>query len=262
MRCTETKPTRPPYSGRVSPATDLTPRERATLQAVARRFSNAEIAAEFGISVRTVESHVAALRRKLGADSRADLVQAFGERMLDDDVAAFGHVMNVTRLWATDPVANDLLFDLLRHVGDNVGLGLRHRLLVVLATSAARGSGYCALAWSSKFPDELEAATAAAVVAGNDDLPGLDARDAALVRWARRVSTAGSPVPAAAAVQVRAAGWSQAELFAVTVFAALRTAFSSVNDAVGAAPDEQLLETAPPEVVAAWRGRDGGPTSR
>ena len=55
---------------------ELTHRERAVLGAVERRLSNAEIADEFFISVRTVESHIAALRRKLNADSRAKLITA------------------------------------------------------------------------------------------------------------------------------------------------------------------------------------------
>jgi len=62
------------------PGHTLTPRERAVLAAVGRRLSNSEIAAELFISVRTVESHIAALRRKLGADSRADLIAAAGSR--------------------------------------------------------------------------------------------------------------------------------------------------------------------------------------
>ena len=57
----------------------LTPRERAVLAAVERRLSNPEIASELFISVRTVESHIASLRRKLGADTRADLVAAARE---------------------------------------------------------------------------------------------------------------------------------------------------------------------------------------
>ncbi|PXY27926.1 ATP-binding protein [Prauserella muralis] len=56
--------------------TDLTRRERETLSAIERRLGNAEIAAEFGVSVRTVESHIATLRRKLGAGTRAELVRA------------------------------------------------------------------------------------------------------------------------------------------------------------------------------------------
>ncbi|MEV1131122.1 LuxR C-terminal-related transcriptional regulator [Agromyces sp. NPDC049794] len=56
----------------------LTPRESAVLAAVGRRLNNPEIAAELFISVRTVESHIASLKRKLGAETRADLIAAAG----------------------------------------------------------------------------------------------------------------------------------------------------------------------------------------
>jgi DNA-binding NarL/FixJ family response regulator len=59
---------------------ELTSRELAVLAAVERRLSNSEIAAELVVSVRTVESHIAALRRKLGVDSRPALVAAAADR--------------------------------------------------------------------------------------------------------------------------------------------------------------------------------------
>lgn len=46
------------------------------LGAVERRLNNSEIAAELFISVRTVESHISSLRRKLSADSRTALISA------------------------------------------------------------------------------------------------------------------------------------------------------------------------------------------
>ena len=49
----------------------LTPRERAVLQLLARGWSDKEIAAELGIGRRTVSTHVAAIRAKLGAPSRS-----------------------------------------------------------------------------------------------------------------------------------------------------------------------------------------------
>lgn len=56
-----------------SPDSTLTPRERTVLELVRRRWTNAEIAAELVVSVRTVETHVSSLLRKLGAANRRAL---------------------------------------------------------------------------------------------------------------------------------------------------------------------------------------------
>jgi DNA-binding NarL/FixJ family response regulator len=53
----------------------LTPRERETVQLIAEGKSNKEIAAVFGISVKTVETHRATIMRKLRLDSVAGLVK-------------------------------------------------------------------------------------------------------------------------------------------------------------------------------------------
>jgi DNA-binding NarL/FixJ family response regulator len=55
--------------------TALTPRERETVQLVAEGKSNKEIAGIFGISVKTVETHRAAIMRKLRLESSAALVR-------------------------------------------------------------------------------------------------------------------------------------------------------------------------------------------
>ncbi len=62
---------------------ELTPRESEVLTAIGQRLTNAEIAGTFYVSVRTVESHIASLRRKLGAASRAQLVEAALARRRD-----------------------------------------------------------------------------------------------------------------------------------------------------------------------------------
>ncbi len=54
----------------------LSPREREVLTLLARGLTNAEIAAELHMGLRTVEAHRAALRNRLGAKRRADLVEA------------------------------------------------------------------------------------------------------------------------------------------------------------------------------------------
>ena len=61
---------------RPSPADGLTRRERDVLRLLARGHTNAEIAHELFVSVRTVEAHRAALRTRLGVTNRSELVDA------------------------------------------------------------------------------------------------------------------------------------------------------------------------------------------
>jgi two-component system response regulator NreC len=57
------------------PADDLTDRERDVLRRIALGHTNAEIAGQLYLSVRTVETHRAHIQQKLGRSSRAELVQ-------------------------------------------------------------------------------------------------------------------------------------------------------------------------------------------
>jgi two-component system nitrate/nitrite response regulator NarL len=61
--------------GDASPLERLTPREREVLVGIARGLTSKEIAAEFDISSRTIETHRAALMRKLELRSIALLTQ-------------------------------------------------------------------------------------------------------------------------------------------------------------------------------------------
>ena len=57
------------------PPDDLTDRERDVLRRIALGHTNAEIAGQLYLSVRTIETHRAHIQQKLGRSSRADLVQ-------------------------------------------------------------------------------------------------------------------------------------------------------------------------------------------
>lgn len=64
-----------PGRTRTGSSVDLSEREREVLRLIALGHTNAEIARLLFLSVRTVENHRASLMRKLGAHSRAELVQ-------------------------------------------------------------------------------------------------------------------------------------------------------------------------------------------
>jgi len=70
---------------RVSPANDpLTPRENQTVHLLAEGKSNKEVAATLGISVKTAETHRAAIMRKLALRSFSELVRyAIRHKMIE-----------------------------------------------------------------------------------------------------------------------------------------------------------------------------------
>ncbi|MGC7095279.1 ATP-binding protein [Amycolatopsis lurida] len=74
----------------------VSPRERDVLLAVADRLTNAEIAERLFVSVRTVESHVSALLRKLGARDRRELAGLAAGYAGDSGIAVPGLVQPAT----------------------------------------------------------------------------------------------------------------------------------------------------------------------
>ena len=69
----------------------LSDREREVLVRIARGFSNKEIAAELGLSVKTVETYKARVAEKLGLRTRVDIVRYAAQRgWLGDAAGASG----------------------------------------------------------------------------------------------------------------------------------------------------------------------------
>ena len=176
----------------------------------------------------------------------------------EDDARSDGYVMNLVRVWCWRP---DMLasFQALR---DDLlaasGLSPREVAVLVVATAAARGDAYCSLAWGRKLADLSDDATAADVLHGR--AADLSDREAALAGWARQVIDDPNATTRADVDGLRRAGFSDREIFEATAWIAFRLAFSTINDALGAQPDLQLVESAPPLVrEAVTFGRASGP---
>ncbi|HMO10243.1 MAG TPA: hypothetical protein PKB06_01775, partial [Actinotalea sp.] len=120
---------------------------------------------------------------------------------------------------------------------------------MVTATASTIGDSYCSLAWGERLAGVAGAEVAAGVLAGDD--VGLTERDRALATWARRVAGGAGRTSAEDVQELRDAGLTDADVVSATVYVALRMAFSTVNGALGAAPDAELAARTPAEVVAA-----------
>lgn len=131
------------------------------------------------------------------------------------------------------------------------GIDQGQRALLVSAAASTLGDSYCSLAWGRKLAATSGDDHAARVVAGEDD--DLGAGDRALAAWARRVVRDPSGTTAEHVEELRAVGYDEGQIFAVTQFVALRVAFSTVNDSLGAAPDIELAAMVPPALRTAVR---------
>ena len=170
------------------------------------------------------------------------------QRLFAANRDADGFVWNYTRLWSWRPE----LFE--QFVATRLGLmeasTLTDRDLAVLvaATASTLGDSYCSFAWGEKLAKLSDGDTAAAVLGGTSRPEGLSEREAALGDWARQVVRDPNGTTAADVDRLRAAGLDDREIFDATFFVALRLAFSTVNDALGAAPDAPLVERVPDPV--------------
>ena len=174
-----------------------------------------------------------------------------------EDRDADGYVWNVTRLWSWRP---DVDFAAFRQtLTDSSTLSDRERAVLVTATAAELNDSYCSLAWGPRLAKLSDEETAAQVITGAP-APALSEREAALAAWARLVVSDPNATTAQDVGRLRGAGLSDREIFEATAFVALRLAFSTINDALGATPDKQLAEAAPELVRAAVRyGRAPSP---
>lgn len=168
------------------------------------------------------------------------------QRLYDDDAERMGFVMNLSHVWAHRPAAHDELFDL---VGQSVKAGrlsMRQRGILISAGASALGDSYCSLAWGRRLADAADPEVAGGVLRGDD--AGLDASEQALARWARLVATDPTGTSPDDVQALRDAGFDDGQIFEITVFVALRLAFSTVNAALGVLPDRRLEDDAPPPV--------------
>jgi uncharacterized peroxidase-related enzyme len=176
-------------------------------------------------------------------------VSPAAQALFDEDLKDGGYVWNVTQLWARQPDTMNALFDLMSQAFKPSGLSFRQRGILVIAAASTLGDSYCSLAWGGKLGQASDPTLAAGVLDGSDT--GLTDQEKAMAAWARKVAKDPNATTPADVQALRDAGFDDGQIFAITAFVALRLAFSTVNDALGAQPDAQLAQSLPPEVRTA-----------
>ena len=168
------------------------------------------------------------------------------QALYDEDLAGGGYVSNGSRLWAHQPDTKKGLFELMSQAFTPSGLTFRQRGILVTAAASALGDSYCSMAWGGKLGQASEPAVAAGVLTGSD--AGLTDQEKAMAGWARKVARDPNATTPADIQALRDCGLDDGQIFAITAFVALRLAFSTINDALGAQPDAQLAQSLPREV--------------
>jgi len=168
------------------------------------------------------------------------------QALYDEDLADDGYVCNASRLWAHQPGTLRQLFGLMSEAFTPSGLTFRQRGILVTAAASALGDSYCSLAWGGKLGKESDATVAAGVLTGSD--AGLTDQEKAMAAWARKVARDPNATTQADIQALRDSGLDDGQIFAVTAFVALRLAFATINDSLGAQPDAQLAQSLPLEI--------------
>lgn len=194
-------------------------------------------------------ARVPAARGQQALLSVPDATEANRE-VADAEADELGFVTSATRLWMHDAMLHDALFGLVVPTGRAAGLSIAERGIATILAAALAGDSYCPLAWGHKLAKATTPQLAASVLLGSDDL--LDERGRAVAEWTRKVvASPGSTVPGDIE-GLRAVGFDDAQILRLTLFIGLRVAFSTVNLALGARPEQEYLDLVDEVVREAW----------
>ena len=172
------------------------------------------------------------------------------DAMYQEDIEEDGVVLHISKIWSWNPQARDQLFDLMGVASDGAGLSFRDRGFLVSSSATAIANSGCALAWGNKLATVTDVETAASVV-GRSESDQMTPRDRALSSWARKVANHAETITEEDVSELREAGLDDEEIFNITVYVAMRVAFSKINDALNAPANLEQVETFPERLVSA-----------
>jgi len=162
------------------------------------------------------------------------------KELYDQELADQGYVANYTRAFSRRP---EVLAGW-QALKNAITSGMDHRLyeLTTVAAATAIRSSYCSLVHGQILATRYYQPDPVASIAADETAGALDAADAAVVRFARKVAQEADKVTLADVDELRDLGFSDDDIHNVILAAAARCFFSKVLDATGTLPDAALRE--------------------
>jgi alkylhydroperoxidase family enzyme len=157
-----------------------------------------------------------------------------------------GYLMNYAHAWAWGQDVADHFLAARKLVAGSTTLSAADVAVVNAAVAGAREDPACSLAWGTNLARLTDAVAAANLLGGLTE--GLSDRERALAAWATAVATDPNATTAADVDALRAVGFDDREIAEATMVAAFRLAFTAFNSALGVAPDDELVTSAPDQV--------------
>lgn len=150
----------------------------------------------------------------------------------------FGYLPNYARAFCHRPEIMVLWAELQRGIRRH--MDARRFELVTVAAARALGSSYCSLAHGATLAGMLSETELAGVLDGTGS--ALSPAERAMMEYAARVARDASSVTAADVDDLKAHGFTDAEIFDIAAAAAGRAFFSKLVEGLGATPDAAYRE--------------------
>jgi uncharacterized peroxidase-related enzyme len=154
--------------------------------------------------------------------------------MYDRQQRAYGYVPNYAKVFSHRPEVMQLWSDLLYGVRRN--MDKRRFELVTVAAAMAVRSTYCSLAHGKALTEYFTEAEALAIVTGAPDAP-LTAAEVEMMRFARKIARRAAEVTDTDVDELKAHGFTDAEIFDIAAVATARTFFAQLCEGLGAVGD-------------------------
>lgn len=161
------------------------------------------------------------------------------KRMYDEDKKMRGYVPNYSIIFCHRPQVKEAWNNLLKAVRSTIEL--RRFELATIAAAKALGSSYCMLAHGSVLLKQFYGSEQVAAIATDYRNAGLTEAEVGMMAFAEKLVRDSSAITRSDVDNLRTLGFTDPEIFDITVTATARCFFSKTLDALGAEPDRAYL---------------------